>query len=209
VNGRPVFRLRETSLAGRTTSRSGDSQKEFDLYGELPTLVERAAYKGRETVDGHATHVIAVDDLEGLRFGAGMVPQESGFEPRRATMYVDAAQSVPRRMIIEGRMRREGRTTDVTTTVDLLDYREVSGMLHPFRSVVKIEGLGQAADPEMRKQYEEMKKQLAEMPEAQRQMVETMMKGRMEQMEQMMGGDGGMNIELIVRELRVNQGARD
>lgn len=108
-------------------------------------------------MDGHATHVIAVDDLAGLRFGAGMVPQESGFEPRRVTRYVDAAQSVPRRMIIEGRMRREGRTTD-------------------------------------------MQKQLAEMPEAQRKMVEEMLKSQT---------GGGMNIELVGRELRVNQGARD
>jgi predicted secreted Zn-dependent protease len=103
-------------------------------------------------------------------------------------------------LIIEGRMRSQGRTTDVTTTVDLLDYREVSGMLHPFRSVVKIEGLGQTADPETRKQLEEMKKQLAEMPEAQRKMVEEMLKSQM---------GGGMNIELVVQELRVNQGARD
>jgi hypothetical protein len=59
----------------------------------------------------------------------------------------------------------------------------------------------------MKKQYDEMKKQLAELPEAQRQAMEQMMKGRLEQIEKMMGADGGMNVEVVVRDVRVNQGA--
>jgi hypothetical protein len=176
------------------------------MYAELPAA-ERATYKGRETVDGQAVHVIGIDDMQGIRFGRGMTPQNADFEPRRATLYVDTRLSVPRRMILEGRLRNEGKTTDVTMTVDMLDYREVEGMLHPFRSQVRIDGLGQAVDPKMRKEYEEMKKQLAEMPESERKMVEQMMQGQMAQMEKMMGGDGGMNVELVVTELRVNQGA--
>jgi hypothetical protein len=207
VDGRAVFRLRHSSVAGMTSSREGEDREDFDMYAELPKLAERATYKGRETVDGQAVHVIVIDDLQGIKFGRGMSPRNADFEPRRATLYVDTRQSVPRRMILEGQMRNEGKTADVTTTVDMLDYREVEGMLHPFRSQVRIDGLGQAADPEQRKQYEEMKKQLAEMPESQRQMVEQMMKGRLEQMEKMMAGDGGMNVELLVRELRVNKGA--
>jgi len=207
VDGRPVFRLRQSSVGGVAAPQAGEDKDEFDLYRELPNLAERAVYKGRETVDGQAAHVVAVEGLKDIKMGRGMVPQGGDFEPRRATVYVDTRLSVPRRMILEGQMRSEGRTTDVTTTIDLLDYREVSGMLHPFRSTVRIDGLGKAVDPEMRKQYDEMKKQLAEMPEAQRKMVEDRMKGRLAQMEQMMGGDGGMNIELVVRELRVNQGA--
>jgi hypothetical protein len=207
VDGRAVFRLRHSSVAGMTSSREGEDREDFDMYAELPKLAERATYKGRETVDGQAVHVIVIDDLQGITFGRGMSPRNADFEPRRATLYVDTRQSVPRRMILEGQMRNEGKMADVTTTVDMLDYREVEGMLHPFRSQVRIDGLGQAADPEQRKQYEEMKKQLADMPESQRQMVEQMMKGRLEQMEKMMAGDGGMNVELLVRELRVNKGA--
>jgi len=207
VNGRPVFALRQTTMAGRTTTHTDRDQEGVDLYGELPKVAERAVYKGRETVDGQATHVIAVEDLSDIRFGRGVVPQSSDFEPKRATVFVDAKLSVPRRMVLEGQMRQQDKTANVTATIDLLDYREVGGMLHPFRTQMRIDGLAQAMDPETRKQLEEMKKQLAEMPESQRQMVEQMMKGRMEQMEKMMGGDGGMNVELIVKELRVNQGA--
>jgi hypothetical protein len=205
VNGKPVFRLRHTTVAGHTTAGGAD-EDDFDLYESLPELTARAAYKGRETVDGQAVHVIAIDDLRGVDFGRGVVPKEAEFQPRRATILVDTKLSVPRRMILEGSMRMEGKTSDVTTTMDMLDYREVQGMLHPFRTQVKIAGAGQAVDPEMRKQYEEMKKQLAEMPESQRKMMEDMMKSRFGQIEKMMSGEGGMNIELVVKELRVNQG---
>ena len=61
-------------------------------------------------------------------------------------------------------------------------------------------------DEETRKQYEEMKKQMAEMPEEQRKMMESMMKGQMEQFEQMLSKDGPMSIEVTVKELRVNSG---
>jgi hypothetical protein len=206
VNGRPVFKLRQTTVAGRTTSSRADDD-DFDLYSELPRLADHATYEGRETVDGQATHVITMDNLEDVRFGRGMVPQNADFKPKRATVYVDTKLAVPRRMILEGQMRMQDRNADVTATVDLLDYRDVQGMLHPFHTVMQIEGIGQAMDPEQRKQYEEMKKQLAEMPESQRQMVEKMMKGRLEQMEKMMGDDGTMNVEMIVQELQVNQGA--
>jgi hypothetical protein len=207
VDGRAVFRMRQSSVAAMAAPATGEDRGESDMYAELPKLAERATYKGRETVDGQAVHVIVIDDMQGIRFGRGMAPQNADFEPRRATLYVDTRLSVPRRMILEGRMRNEGKTTDVTSTVDMLDYREVEGMLHPFRSQVRIDGLGGAVDPEMRKQYEEMKKQLAEMPESERKMAEQMMKGQLGQMEKMMGSDGGMNVELVVRELRVNQGA--
>jgi hypothetical protein len=210
VNGRPVFRLRQTTVGGRTTP-GGRGEDDFDLYADLPRIVERAAYKGRETVDGQATDVVTIDDLKDLRFGRGMVPQQGpqqgDFQPKRATVFVDTRLSVPRRVILEGTMRTQDRSADVTATVDMLDYREVQGMLHPFRTQVKMDGLGQAADPEMKKQYDEMKKQLAELPEAQRQAMEQMMKGRLEQIEKMMGADGGMNVEVVVRDVRVNQGA--
>jgi hypothetical protein len=61
-------------------------------------------------------------------------------------------------------------------------------------------------DDETRKQYEEMKQKMAELPEDQRKMMESMMKGQMEQFEQMLSKDGPMSIEVTVKELRVNSG---
>lgn len=205
VDGRPVFALRQVTVGQQTISNAEDKAAEHDLYGELPKIADRATVTGRETVDGRAVHVIAVENMEDLRLGQGGMPDNVQFTPRRATLFVDTKLSVPRRVILEGQMRTQDQTSDVTATTDLLDYRETQGMLHPFHTRTQIDGMGQSVDPETRKQYEQMKKQLADMPESQRAMVEQMMKGRMEQMEQMMSG-GPMTIDVLVKELRVNRG---
>ncbi len=50
-----------------------------------------------------------------------------------------------------------------------------------------------------------MKKQMEEMPESQRKMMESMMEGKLEQLEQIVNS-GSMKIETEVKELRVNAG---
>ena len=150
-------------------------------------------------------HVLRIDDLADIDFGHGAVDEDSDFVPERGTIYVDTDLLIPRRMEFEGSMTTEQGTTDVTSVVDLHDYREIEGMLVPFRTVVEMQGLTEAIDPEMRQQYEEMKRQLAEMPESQRAMAERMMKGQLEQIEKMMQGDA-MVIEMTVTDVRVNAG---
>ena len=78
-------------------------------------------------------------------------------------------------------------------------------MLHPFLMDVTVEGFGEAMDPEMQEQLAEMKRELEQMPEAQRKMVEQMMRAQIENLEQM-GDEGGMKIQIKVKELRVNSG---
>lgn len=203
----PVFRTRQVVVNGMGDQSLADRSQDADeFWAMLPELAAKATSGGRETVDGHAVHVVQLNDMAETGFGKSFAPDNADFTPRRSTLYVDADLWVPRRMVFEGTMTFQGREADITMTIDLRDIRDISGLLHPFVTAVRIDGLGQAVDPEMRQQYEQMKKQLAEMPESQRQMVEQMMKGRMEQMEQVMGGDGGMNVELVVREVRVNAG---
>ena len=85
------------------------------------------------------------------------------------------------------------------------DYREVDGLLLPYRTVIRLDGIEAMIDPEMQAQMEEMRKQLESMPEAQREMMERMMAGQMENLENMMNGEG-MTIEVTVTEVRVNAG---
>ena len=201
----PVFRVRKVTGPGRgANDPMGGTEDEF--WDKLPAMMEQARSGGKETVDGHATEVVVIDDLSESGFGERFAQGKGDFTPQRATLYVDPELWIPRRTVITGVMKSEGRTADITMTMDAQDIREVDGLLQPFRTLVRVDGLGKAIDPKMRQQYEEMKKQLAEMPESQRQMAERMMKGQMEQIEQMMNGDGGMNLELVVRELHVNTG---
>lgn len=202
----PVFRTRTIVTGGVARNAEDGDRRTEEFWDALPELAERATLVGRETIDGHGIHVVRFDDLSGTSFGRNLAPGNADFTPRRATLYVDDGLWVPRRMSVEGSMKSQGRTADVTMVMDLQDIREVDGLLHPFHTLVRIDGLGQAIDPETRKQYEQMKKQLADMPPSQRQMAEQMMKGRMEQIERLMEGDGTMNVELRVQELRVNAG---
>ena len=206
VSGHPVFRLRHVNVGGMAVSANEAEQERWDaFYSMAPELIERATYEGRDAIGGNAVHVITVRDLQEIGFTPGATRDERDFEPTRAKLFIDAGESLMRRMVFEGVMTVDGETHDVTSTVEFQDYREVEGMLHPFLMTMTMEGIGEAMDPDAQKQYEEMKKELEAMPEEQRKMVEGMMKGQLAQFEQMMSS-GSMAVEVRVKEVRVNSG---
>ncbi len=206
VSGHPVFRLRQTSAAGMVMSEQDTEEGGWDQFVEMaPELISRATYEGRDNIAGNSVHVVSVRDLHEIGFGPGATQNDEDFEPQRAKLFVDTDASLMRRMVFEGILTQDGKAHDVTSTVELQDYREVEGMLQPFLITVTMEGLGEAMDEESRKEYEDMKKQLAEMPAEQRKMVEKMMQGQMARYEEMMEGEG-MKIEMRVKEVRVNSG---
>jgi hypothetical protein len=206
VSGHPVFRLRQVRAGGTVVRGDEAEQERWDaFYTMAPEIIARASYEGRDNIGGHAVHVVSVRDLQEIGFKPAATQSDQDFVPTRARLFIDADQSLMRRMVFEGVMTTQGEAHDVTATVDLSDYRAVDGMLHPFTMEMTMEGLGQALDPEAQEQYEEMKRQLEAMPEEQRKMVEGMMKDRMAQFEQMMGG-GDMKVEVRVKEVRVNSG---
>ena len=193
VDGRPVFRRSNAGGGG------------FFLIG--PDLVEHARYAGREQIDGSSVHVLAVDDVSALDIAPQTGSDDMDFVPRRARIFIDDEIMALRRMEFVGDATTDDGVHEVTMRMDLLDYRDVSGLLIPHHSVMEIEGFGAMIDPEMQAQFEEMERQLADLPPEQRQMMERMMGPQIEQMRQMMsGGDGGMTVEVRVTDVRVNSG---
>ncbi len=206
VDGRPVFRLRSTQVAGMVvTERDSENDGWDEFYSLAPQMISRAEYQGRDEIEGQAVHVVVVNDLDEIGFGQGPAPQDADFQPDRGAFFVDADQWVVRRMEFEGSMTTRGEAHDVKSVADFRDFREIDGMLHPFLMDVTIEGFGEAMDPEMREQLEEMKRELERMPEAQRKMAEQMMKAQLENLEQM-SDEGAMRVQIKVKELRVNSG---
>jgi hypothetical protein len=205
VDGRPVFMVRETAGGGAVMSAEDMAFGDITALGS--DLVEHGRYAGREQVDGREVHVIAIDDLTQLDFAAPSGPEDMEFVAKSGRIFVDVEMGIPRRMAFDGQATTRSGTHDVTTTVDLRDYREVESLLVPYLSVVSIEGIEAMIDPEMQAQYEEMRRQLESLPESQRAMFEQMMGAQMEQIERMMAGDGGpMTMEITVTEVRVNTG---
>ncbi|MDZ7779042.1 MAG: hypothetical protein U5R14_03770 [Gemmatimonadota bacterium] len=206
VDGRPVFRLRGSSSGG-LPSDMDDDVGYTDVYAAAPQLVEHARYGGTEQVHGAEAHVLLIDDLEALDLGAAAAPEDAEFRPRSGRILIDAEMWVPRRMEFAGDLDTGNGVAEVTSVIDMQDYREDEGMLMPYLTVVRMEGMEAAIDPEMRAELEEMRAQLEELPEGQRAMVEEMFGGRMEQMEALLGGEeGAMTVEMRVLELRVNEG---
>lgn len=205
VDGRPVFRLQRTTVGPMASDGAGQSVDEIYSIGE--ELGRLAEYEGVERVENYEVHVLRIPDLSATEFGRN-VTADSEFVPVSGRIYLDVDSYAPRRLVFEGEMTApSGEIHPVTSQIDMGDYREIEGMLFPFRTAVTIEGLGAAIDPEMRAQFEEMQRELEEMPEAQRRMVESMMAEQLEQFRALMEGEEtGMSVTVLVRQVLVNQG---
>ena len=206
-DGRPVFRMRESSSAGMDMDVEEAGAGTLDeIYAIGEDFKENAEYVGRETVDGRPVHVLEITDLDDTGFGRS-IAQDSEFRPVSGRIYLDAESYVPRRMVFDGELTNAEGTHQVTSTMDLMDYRDHQGMLVAHRTVMSIEGLGAAIDEDARAQFEQMEEELSNMPPEQRRMVESMMSEQLEQFRAMMQGeDGPMVVEVEVREVRVNAG---
>jgi hypothetical protein len=204
VDGRPVFRMRSGSAGGADVPESvGDLDQ---IYAMGDELAQRATYRGVERVNDYDLHVLEIDDFRGMGLEQEM-SDDAEFRPTRGKLFVDVDTYAPRRFEFEGEMTNDDGVHQVTSTVTMGDYREIDGLLLPFRTVVEVVGLGAAIDPEMRAQFEQMQRELENMPESQRAMVEQMMAGQLEQFRAMMEDDGApMTVQVMVEEVRVNQG---
>jgi hypothetical protein len=207
-----TVRLERSEMDGRSVFLPAGSAERgagiADFHRLYPQLIERASVEGKESVDGSDCHVVAIEDFEGIDMGQDMNMGEGSFEPKRGVFYIDDDEYVIRKMTMDGEMESNGELQPFSMTSLISDYREVEGMLHPFLITVSLQGsvpgMSEEEIADLHRQMEEMEKQLAEMPEGQRAMVERMMKPQMERLEQMMGG-GGMEVTIRTLEVRVNQ----
>lgn len=215
AGGRPVVHLKHLTVAGRSMNTAGDAEKGWDqFYAMVPEFASHAHYLGRDEVQGFPVHVVEVRDLHELDFIDVPQPDDAEFRWDTAKLFIDSDLWVVRRAEIAGQVTKNGQSHDVTSVTDLKDYRDVHGMLHPFLVTVQMQGLGAAVGAsdadvaEARKQLDEMKKQIDQMPEAQRAMMEQMLRQQTAAMEQMLGGGGGngMTVEMRVKRLDVNTG---
>lgn len=211
-DGHAVFE--PTGMVRRTVQGSapGPEQQLGSGVGSAEMLVrmsDRTRVAGTESVDGRMAWILQVDDASDLGLGS------DEFTPSTLTIHLDQLDYVPLRMAVAGQMEVEGRSHAVTMKTKFEDYREVHGLLHPFRSTITLEGMSammDGVDPDdVRNQMAELRKQLEDMPPEQRRMMEEQMKN-MPQMEQMMeqmaamAAGEAMEMTVEVEEIRVNDG---
>ncbi|NCF25489.1 MAG: hypothetical protein GWP60_13220 [Gammaproteobacteria bacterium] len=177
------------------------SQDDFEDMAQeavysIAAFSESAELVGTETVDGHEAYHLVAENLERTRSFA----EAQEFTLQTVNVWIDTEYYVPRRMVMDGTMDTDGTPRPVTIETIERDYREVPGsnMYEPYQQVMRL--TGEMAD-ETKRQMEEARealaefdKQLAEMPESQRQMMMNMMGEQMEMMRKMAAGDG---IEIV------------
>ena len=176
-------------------------------YVMMERITDEARYVGTETVDGTATHVIAVDDFGDLAREFGAVPAEADgeFEIETGTFYIGTADGRMHRMTMAGTITNEGRTSPIMMDTRLMDYRTVDGFTTPYRMVMNMQGMENQMSDEERRELEQVRAQMEAMPAAQRQMMERMMGDKLEQLESMLGGEG-FELEMNVTNVKVNTG---
>ena len=201
IDGRSVFQISDAY-------GSDDDDALGQMYNQFMMVADRAALHGTESLDGKKTYVLSVEDFSGLDWGSEM-GDEQMFTPKKGLFYLDSDEYILRKMVMEGEMETEGGTSPVTMEALFQDYREVKGMLHPFRTTMTMTGvtagMSEEEVEEARQSLEELKQQMESMPEAQREMMESMMKDQLERLEEMVNS-GNMEFTLEVKELRVNEG---
>ena len=141
--------------------------------------IAQVKYIGTEKVDGHKTHILSVRDLYTMMGAEGM-QKVSG------KLWVDAKDWYIRKMEMDMEIEDEkGQKGTVKMTIRYEEFREVDGMLMPYRTVVTVPmpgdlGLSPEEEQEIRKGLEEAQKALAEMSTQERAMMEKIMRPQIE-----------------------------
>ena len=208
--------------AGKPDDGSDDARIEQMMFRELG---RRSRLQGTEMLDGVEVFVLVAENMQDLDLGEP-TGEDANFALRTMTVWLDKEEHVARRSVMEGDLDLDGKLQPVRIEILDQDYRRVETMYEPFHRVMRFEGMMeamQAANPkEMKKlekelaEFEKVKKQLAQMPEAQRRMIEARMGGSLEsqmdkaaeRLRQFASGDVSEMSEMVteVAELRVNEG---
>ncbi len=210
-NGRPYFRSRtEYSTLGGMESVSNVSDAELFSPKSFEKMKRTARYEGTETVDGFRTHVVFIPELEGI---FDDVEDDLDDTMQNGRFYFDAENFVLRQMKFSIETETDdGRQILVEPVVKMKDYRDFEGMQVPFQTLMVVEGLSghmsEAERREAREGLKEMEREFEKMPAEQRQMMEDMMGGQLDQLRKMLEEDR-MEINIQVKNVRVNTGMED
>ena len=192
-------------------SMDDDRAAASNPYLMLERIADEAEYGGTEDVAGVRAHVVTVEDFGDIAREMGAIPDqaEGEFDIDEATFYLGTDDYRLRKMMMEGTMTNDGRTSPVRFETLFSDYRTTDGFTTPYRMAMTMQGMeGQMSDgerAEAQQQLEEARRQMEEMPAQQRQVMERMMGDRLEQLEQMLGGDG-FSMDMVVTDVDVNTG---
>lgn len=194
---RDMGEAEERLAADAARSASEDAQS-------MAAFTNKARLIGTETIDGRQAFHLRAEDMNQMQEVDGQT-----YVLDDASVWIDATEYVPLRSKMEGVATSARESRPIVLESLNTDYRRVSGstMYEPYRQVLRMTGLmSPEQQQEMReasKKLAEMDAQLAQMPEAQRQMVMKQMGPQLDMIRNMAAG-GGVEMETIVHRIIVN-----
>jgi len=186
-----------------------------EAFAQAQAAVMKAVNKsaklaGDDTVDGHRTKRIVVEDL-GLKQttddGAEMTIND-------VSIWLDPEYFVRRKIRMEGTIKRGRESEAFFMERENQDYRRVGEtfLYEPYREVMKVGGIMSKKEQKelakAQKELESAKKQLAQMPASQRSMMEGMFASQMAQLESLVN-DGAATVTVITTDIEINPGFAD
>jgi hypothetical protein len=212
IDGTPVLYPVSVSMGGMNLPIPQDTPQGDWARPFQEEWIDRARLDGEETIDGHQTYILVIDDFTGLEMPGVPGAEQGGPEmlPQTVRMWLDPDGYLTRKVVMDMEATKEdGTTSNVHMEIYMEDYREVDGYVHPFLTRTVTQGLMESQDvdqEELQAQLDELRAQLESMPEAQRRMMEGILNSQIEQIENMLGGEEGMEMTITVKELSVNSG---
>lgn len=204
-DGETVFKT-HTTFEGGFSEMAGPStsSRPLDLFSMGTQMYKRlsdtAEYKGTETVDGIATHVLFIEDMTPLMEDITDQPDQmkDAVKFSIAMLYIDADAFVIRKMTMEMGVHETGMPQSMKMEMIMSDYRQVGPLYYPFSMKTIMENPVSAEQrAELESQRAQIEATLAQLPDAQR-----------EQMRKMLGAlsNDQIVIEMIMKDLQVNKG---
>lgn len=170
----------------------------------LTWFMDAAELVGEESIAGKAAWQLRADDVD-----RSQALSREEISISSMTMWLSKDGYLPLKMRMEGTAVVESQSRPVTVEMSASDFRNVPGsqLLEPFRRVVSISGITAGIDDrqvaEARAAMAEFEKQLANMPESQREMMKSMMGPQIETMRKL-AESGSLESEIIVESITPN-----
>ena len=197
---------------GMIPIQPGSSDGAF--FGDPSALLlehsESAELRGADVIDGVETSAIVIENVTELELSIPGLPGGEGMRVGSLRFLVDTEEWVIRRMEAYEAAVVSAEPAGPALSVTFGDFRSTDGFVHPFRIVLAASEIGSGISAQeleqVRRTLAEMEARLETMPPEQRAAVEAIMA---EQMQNLLGmaGPAAITVEILVEEVRVNEGA--
>jgi len=175
---------------------------------DLEWFAQNARLVGTEEAANRPAYHLRVEDFSDLQ----LPESDVDFEPSGASLWIDAEDYVPLRMLFEGRATAGGEASDITVEKISHGWSDDEGLFLAHEEIMRLGGPMFVADEEQQEQMQEALDQLREMDaqfdglaQDQREMIISRLRPQILQLQRMAQGEPLAVVTNVV-EVRVNEG---